>query len=438
MELFLRSRKPATCLTLSISRSADLPSCGLPRPNGSIDGASVNIIQVSTGTYPAPSGLGGGVEDTVHHLSTSLAVLGHKVTVIDIPNPNRQQPIYNVSEVVPWWQPDSSLPFHVLRGLSFQGAVRNELNRLLAQQHYDVVHFHSQIGVAHSLTITKDHGALAIFNTHNAVWCSPQACRSPLLRAKFIFEMQAFRKADLIFADSEYVKQNLISSMGLPAGKVETMPIGLPDHWFTPVPIQACFKEKYAPNRERVVLCMARIAPYKNQLALVRAMALVAKVATDAKLILAGPLTDKRYTSKLRRAINALGLRDRVVLAGPVPFHEHRILYELCDAFVLASVAESQGLSVLEAMAVGRPVVGSAIGPVANLLRDGAGVLVPPTDHNALARAILQLLENPGASRDMAERARQRASAVFRWRHVAQRVEKIYWRSLKPNQTAHS
>ena len=157
---------------------------------------SLRICEVNTGAYPAPSGGGGGVEDTVHYLSSTLVGLGHDVTVMDIPNPCRAEVPYRIVEVEPLWEQDSNPVAHILNGLSFQVVVRRRLEHLLQAENYDVVNFHSQIGVPWSISLVKKHNIPVIFNSHNAAWCTPQACKSPFVRAKFVFELLCFRQAN--------------------------------------------------------------------------------------------------------------------------------------------------------------------------------------------------------------------------------------------------
>ena len=396
----------------------------------------MKIIQVNTGTFPAPSGGGGGVEYTVHHLSSALAELGHDVSVIDIPDPNRAAAPYRAIEVEPTWKRDDGLLRHVLRGLSFQNGVRAKLRELLTAERYDVVHFHSQIGTPWSISLVKSHGVLAVYNSHSATWCDAQACSSPWVRATFAFELLCFRWCDGLITDSDHITQNLVRHLGMFSEKVLTVPIGLPHHWFQARPVSAEERQRYVRPGEKLILNVARVAPYKNQLALVQAMALVSKEAPEARLVLAGPLSDERYLGQVRRAIDALGLEAKVRLAGRVSPDEHRLLFALADLFVLPSLAESQGLSALEAMAMGKAVVASAIGPLEALLQDGAGVTVPPTDPEALADAILGLLREPQLAQSLAERARRR-SLEYRWETIAGAMVDVYQRFLSASRGRH-
>ena len=113
------------------------------------------------------------------------------------------------------------------------------------------------------------------------------------------------------------------------------------------------------------------------------------------------------HSRQLRARLRADGLEDRVLLAGEVDESTLAACYDGADAFVLPTFYEGYGMAVAEALAHGLPVVSSATGAIPELLADGAGLLVPPGDPEALAAALLQVLD-PAARAQLAEGARQR------------------------------
>jgi glycosyltransferase involved in cell wall biosynthesis len=98
------------------------------------------------------------------------------------------------------------------------------------------------------------------------------------------------------------------------------------------------------------------------------------------------------------------------------------------DLFVMSSIQEGLGTSVLDAMALGIPVVGTSVGGIPELLADGAGRLVPPRDPAALAAAVLDLLANPESRAAQVARARV-AVQQFSDERMAEGVLRVY-RSL--------
>ncbi len=135
--------------------------------------------------------------------------------------------------------------------------------------------------------------------------------------------------------------------------------------------------------------------------------------------------TQQGYWQRVQRAIDRLGLRPYVIMAGKrddIPQ-----LMGLMDVYVLSSVSEAAPLVVLEAMACGRPVVATRVGGVAELVANGeTGIVVPPRDSLALARGIVRLLNNTRLAASMGERGRQRAVAEFDLEHCARRHRELY------------
>jgi len=128
--------------------------------------------------------------------------------------------------------------------------------------------------------------------------------------------------------------------------------------------------------------------------------------------------------SKLESQISALGLQGRVHLLGQrsdIPE-----LLNAADVFVLSSDYEGNPLSVMEAMAAGKPMICTAVGGVPELVEDGCGLLVPPQDAQALSKAMIHLLENPSAMKAMGEKSARRAVERFDLRAMTEAYEDLY------------
>ncbi|MDO8616025.1 MAG: glycosyltransferase family 4 protein [Dehalococcoidia bacterium] len=384
---------------------------------------------MAPGAEPVPSTRGAGVESTVHHLSVAQSRLGHQVTVIDIVDEERPPVPYRVAEVPLRFPVDRRNPLvHALRQLRFQRAAARKLAELLAEEPYDVVHFHGQFAAAGGLAVARRYGALAVFSSHNPTWGSRRLCRSRLQRVKYLMEMLSLRRADGVITDSAAVAHNLSAYLGVPARKLQAVPIGVDEAYLARVPVPAAFRRRHAPGGAPLVLSVARLAPYKNQAGLVQAMRLVADLLPEARLLLVGQASDAAYATRVREMARDLGLAGRCRLLGAVPPEDLRRLYSLCDVFVMPSLWESQGLSVLEAMAAGRPVVASDIGPVRENVPPGAGILAPPGDHAALAEAIVTLLRDPDRRRAMGREGRRFVFRERRWERMAELTMDAYAR----------
>jgi glycosyltransferase involved in cell wall biosynthesis len=113
-------------------------------------------------------------------------------------------------------------------------------------------------------------------------------------------------------------------------------------------------------------------------------------------------------------------------------------LYDEADIFVNSSTLDNQPLSILEAFAAGLPVVSTGIGDIGNMVRDGdTGLIVPPGDATAMARAAASLLENPDRARLIARRARAEAEK-YTWSQVRQSWAEAYAGHRRETMTAAS
>jgi glycosyltransferase involved in cell wall biosynthesis len=179
--------------------------------------------------------------------------------------------------------------------------------------------------------------------------------------------------------------------------------------------------EGFAPT-DVLFMCVAGLRPQKNPFLLLEGFHRGTASDPRAHLLFVGRGGLK---SELEKRIGALGLQDRVHLLGlrsDIP----EILHA-ADVFVLSSDYEGNPLSVMEAMAAGKPMVCTAVGGVPELVEDGkCGLLVPQRDVKALAGAMEYMLESPEARKSMGEAAARRAVERFDLRAMTEAYENLY------------
>ena len=127
----------------------------------------------------------------------------------------------------------------------------------------------------------------------------------------------------------------------------------------------------------------------------------------------------------LRERVRSAGLQDRVVFTGAVDPATLAGHYARADLFVLASRHEGFGMAFAEAVAHGLPVLGTRAGAIAEAVPEGAGLLVPPDDPAALARALHGLLTDRAAREQLAAGARAAAGRLERWADSARRLAAV-------------
>jgi glycosyltransferase involved in cell wall biosynthesis len=168
-------------------------------------------------------------------------------------------------------------------------------------------------------------------------------------------------------------------------------------------------------------VCVAWLRPEKNPVLLLESFRRGPASDPRAHLLLVGI---GALRSKLEKQVCASGLKGRVHLLGrraDVPE-----ILNAAEVFVLSSDYEGNPLSVMEAMAAGKPMICTAVGGVPELVEEGCGLLVPPRDAQALSKAMGHLLENPSARKAMGEKSARRAVERFDLKIMTEAYEDLY------------
>jgi len=227
-------------------------------------------------------------------------------------------------------------------------------------------------------------------------------------------------RGDLVIANSNFTREHLLAQHSPPVDRVAVVPEGLDTARFDPLAVDRGRVEAIRTawgltpdDGRRVLLCAARLTAWKGQGTAIRAFA--ARPRRDnAILILAGREESATYAAALRTLADGLGIGGSVKIVGQVDDMPAAML--AADVILAPSnAAESFGRSVVEAMAMGRPVVASAIGAHLETVIDGeTGWLVPPTDTAAWVRAIDAAIAMPMAPQtSMGQAARLRAVSMY-------------------------
>lgn len=150
------------------------------------------------------------------------------------------------------------------------------------------------------------------------------------------------------------------------------------------------------PDKEKTILCVATIAESKGQLILLNAFCRLAQIFPDWKLQFVGRTHCTRYLDALKQVVHHNELSKRVSFHEAVEFEALSEFYARASVFVLPSLQEGLGLTLQEAMFFGCAVVGSNVGGIPELvIHNSTGLLVPPSDPQALSAALEIMLADP-------------------------------------------
>jgi glycosyltransferase involved in cell wall biosynthesis len=176
------------------------------------------------------------------------------------------------------------------------------------------------------------------------------------------------------------------------------------------------------PADRRYIVNVARLHPVKDQATLIDGFRVVAPAHPDVDLLLAG---DGPLRAELEQRVRQLNLGDRVHFLGvrdDVPS-----VLAAADVFCLTSVSEAASLTLLEAMGSGLPVVVTNVGGNPEIVRDSVeGLLVPRGDANAVGRALLQILDDPGLAARLGAAGAERVRQLYRLDRTIERYYELY------------
>ncbi len=277
-----------------------------------------------------------------------------------------------------------------------------QLVRLLGELQPDVVHAHDPMAV--SLTAM-------------ALQMSTSLPRRPLVvasrRVDFHLKRHAFsrwkyRHVDVFIAASRLIAA-ILEQDGITADRIEIVHDGVNVHTIERAASVDAHAAFWLPHGAPVIGNAAALAGHKGQKHLIAAAAQVIRDIPDARFVIVG---EGELREALEHQVTSLGLDRHVFLPG---FRKDVIgLMKSFDLFVMSSVTEGLGSAILEAMACERAVVASDTGGIPEAVKDGVtGLLVPPRDEAALARAIVTLLRDEQRRKAFGAAGHERVLAEF-------------------------
>ncbi|GAB6100863.1 glycosyltransferase family 4 protein [Thermococcus atlanticus] len=233
----------------------------------------------------------------------------------------------------------------------------------------------------------------------------------------------ALNSANHIITVSKSNFQILTEKLGVPKDRLSVVPNGFDSQLFRPMDKFEARVKLGIPQDKRVLLNVANLVPVKGHSYLIDSIRKIANVEKDVVLYIVGngPLR-KELEAQIRR----LNLEGIVRLVGARPHSEIPIWMNAADIFVLPSLSEGNPTVMSEALGVGLPFVGTAVGGVPEIIISGDyGLLCPPADPECLAEKILIALDKEWDR----EKIRRYAEQVT-WKNVAKHMIKIYNKTL--------
>lgn len=377
----------------------------------------------------------GGQSVYVAKVAQCLAHAGHRVDVLTRRDDDRLPPSIDLAprlRVVP-------VPAGPARTLSREDvlghvpALAEAAGGRAADAGYDVVHANFFISGLVGLHLRRSLGVPLVMTFHalGLVRHRHDDAGDAFARQRVENERTIVREADRLIAECPQERSDLIRLYGADPARIATVPGGVDTAEF-PASRRAARAAIGLSEHEFVVLHVGRMTRRKGVDDVLRATALLPRGGPVRVLLVGGDNREREPAAapeldRLRALAGELGIADRVRFVGPLQRHQLSLYYAAADVFAAVPWVEPYGITPLEAMAAGRPVVGSDVGGIRFSVDHGVtGFLVPPGNPAALAARLAELRADPTLAAAMGRAGLHRARSRFTWEGVSSRLVEAY------------
>jgi len=285
------------------------------------------------------------------------------------------------------------------------------LRQLIKKENIDIIHSHSRTTQVLAALLSRCSKTPRVFTCHG------------------FFKPRLFRRlfplwGDKIIAISHQVDEHLVRDFEVPGEDIEVVHNGVDIGRFGNIDLEFRGQErqKLGLGDAPVAGIVARLSDIKGHVYLLAAMRAVLDKIPAAQLLVVG---EGRMKDELVKRVSELGIDKNVYFVSHS--EDTRKTLAAMDVFVMPSLQEGLGLALMEAMAAGLAVVGSDIGGIKALIKDGEnGFLVSPADTEGLAKAILDLLQDEEKRKRFGSEAAKFIAENFSQEKMVDGTERIY------------
>jgi D-inositol-3-phosphate glycosyltransferase len=251
---------------------------------------------------------------------------------------------------------------------------------------------------------------------------------------RLAIEDRIIEEADGILAECPQDKADLIALYDADPRKIAIVPCGFDGEEFWPIAKRFARKALGFHTDERMLLSLGRMVPRKGTDNVIRGLGVLAReFGMRARLVVVGGNSDLACPlitpeiGRLKAIAEEEGVGGQVTFTGRRSRELLKLYYSAADVFITTPWYEPFGITPLEAMACGTPVVGAYVGGIKYSVVDGlTGYLVPPNDAEALAERLAELYRNPGRMRQFGRSGIRRVNSYFTWKRVGRSIATVY------------
>jgi glycosyltransferase involved in cell wall biosynthesis len=376
----------------------------------------------------------GSVSEVVYHIAQHTAKRRHDVTILE-----RDHGILPKEEYIDgirYVRIDAdklpAAPYKLVKG--FSGLTRligdafniaRKTNKFIIREEFDVVHVHFPFASSILVNLNNKLKDKMIYTVHADEYRLglSELLKPPLVARIFSPDLYLMKRVRKNVVLNEPLKEKLVKK-GIPEERLEVIPNGVNVEDFN-VSEEEIERVKKKYGLEGIVVMFAgTVTPRKGVFELMKAAEILNR--KDTLFLIVGNLDlDRGYSQRVMEYARSKGINAK--FTGFVPYKDLKALYSACDIFVLPSLEEGHGIVLTEAMASGKPLIGSKVGGIPMQIRDGwNGFLVEAENEEQLADKIKHLIENEEERMRMGKNSRKLAKEEFDWEKIAEKYLGVY------------
>ncbi len=382
-------------------------------------------------TWEYPPRIVGGIARVVHDLSKRLIKDGHEVTVItyrdgtNIPEYENDKGV-NVYRVDNYMiRPNNFIDWIMQLNFNLISKATEIINK---EGGFDVIHAHDWLVAYAAKTLKNSFGIPVVATIHATEAGRNSGIHDDTQRYINDTEWLLTYEATEVIVNSNFMKNDIQRSFGLPFDKINVIPNGVNLNNFVGIDRDYDFRRQYAMDNEKIILYVGRLVYEKGVQHLISAMPKILENYHDSKLVIAGK---GGMIDELRAQANSMGLNDKVYFTGYLDSKKVQKMYKCADVSVFPSTYEPFGIVALESMLAGVPTVVSDTGGLGEIIEHGVdGMKSYAGNPNSIADSVLALLYDHQLADNVSKKARQKVKENFNWEKIAQDTHFTYEKAI--------
>lgn len=396
----------------------------------------MRILAISEHYFP----ITGGSTSYVYNLCKSLSEIGCEVRLVTMPDDKNPVSMWCAEENFHVYR--LKIPRVLRKERYFPFFLSLEINRIINEFNPDIVHFtYGFFAPLVTRLNRKVNTKPVVWTIHNIPpyehaleFLNNLKAVHDILEKIYFVSVDLYGRAalkvvnfDRLICVSEKTA-GLVKNRGVNPEKIKAVPNGVPvNPHQNKRKTDSLKSDMNIRNRYPLITTVAGIWPNKGLEYLIQAAPMVLKEYPNALFTIIGHVRSKGYYRRMRALIHRLDLEDSTRIIPGASYEELMDYYAVTDLYVQPSLEEAFCMSILEAMAFGKPVVGSKTGAIPEFIEEsGGGVLVDSASSEQIYHGIIELLRDPKKMDEAGKRSRRYVLENFAWKKVAEKTLRLY------------